>query len=72
MLTQSEVNVIVFKEMLNLTLLIMCIILQNVFDQGDEVAALIAAVIHDVDHPARTNAFLINDSNSLALLYNDV
>ncbi|XP_048248345.1 high affinity cAMP-specific and IBMX-insensitive 3',5'-cyclic phosphodiesterase 8B-like isoform X1 [Haliotis rufescens] len=45
---------------------------KNVFDQGDEVAALIAAVIHDVDHPARTNAFLINDGNSLALLYNDV
>jgi len=37
----------------------------------DEVAALLAAIIHDVDHPGRTNAFLINSNDQLALLYND-
>ncbi|CAK8685576.1 unnamed protein product [Clavelina lepadiformis] len=37
----------------------------------DEVSALLAAIIHDVDHPGRTNAFLVNSNNPLALLYND-
>uniref|UniRef100_A0A0M3HXR6 3',5'-cyclic-nucleotide phosphodiesterase n=1 Tax=Ascaris lumbricoides TaxID=6252 RepID=A0A0M3HXR6_ASCLU len=34
-------------------------------------AALIAAAVHDLDHPGRGNAFLINTRQSLALLYND-
>ncbi|XP_069899433.1 high affinity cAMP-specific and IBMX-insensitive 3',5'-cyclic phosphodiesterase 8A isoform X1 [Dipodomys merriami] len=38
----------------------------------DEVAALIAATIHDVDHPGRTNAFLCNSGSELAILYNDI
>lgn len=38
----------------------------------DEVAALIAAVIHDVDHPARTSSFLVNCKDKLAMLYNDM
>ena len=42
------------------------------FDTADCVACLIAATVHDVDHPARTNAFLVNESNHLALLYNDL
>lgn len=37
----------------------------------DIVASLIAATIHDVDHPGRTNAFLCNSRHPLALLYND-
>lgn len=37
----------------------------------DEVAALIAATVHDVDHPGRTNSFLCNAGSELAILYND-
>jgi len=40
-------------------------------DPVDEISALLAAIIHDVDHPGRTNAFLVNSNNPLALLYND-
>ncbi|KFW01729.1 High affinity cAMP-specific and IBMX-insensitive 3',5'-cyclic phosphodiesterase 8B, partial [Fulmarus glacialis] len=40
-------------------------------DHLDEVAALIAATIHDVDHPGRTNSFLCNAGCELAVLYND-
>lgn len=48
------------------------IVFQNIFDQLDEVACLIAAVVHDVDHPGKTNAFLVNERNPLAILYNDL
>ncbi|KAI1904152.1 hypothetical protein AGOR_G00002740 [Albula goreensis] len=40
-------------------------------DPIDEVAALIAATVHDVDHPGRTNSFLCNAGSELAVLYND-
>uniref|UniRef100_A0A8B9EB86 Phosphodiesterase n=1 Tax=Anser cygnoides TaxID=8845 RepID=A0A8B9EB86_ANSCY len=40
-------------------------------DHLDEVAALIAATVHDVDHPGRTNSFLCNAGSELAVLYND-
>ncbi|KAM6188201.1 high affinity cAMP-specific and IBMX-insensitive 3',5'-cyclic phosphodiesterase 8B-like [Sarcoramphus papa] len=40
-------------------------------DHLDEVAALIAATIHDVDHPGWTNSFLCNAGSELAVLYND-
>ncbi|XP_061830651.1 high affinity cAMP-specific and IBMX-insensitive 3',5'-cyclic phosphodiesterase 8A isoform X1 [Nerophis lumbriciformis] len=40
-------------------------------DPMDEVAALIAASVHDVDHPGRTNSFLCNAGSELAILYND-
>uniref|UniRef100_A0A8D3CFB9 Phosphodiesterase n=1 Tax=Scophthalmus maximus TaxID=52904 RepID=A0A8D3CFB9_SCOMX len=40
-------------------------------DQLDEVAALVAASVHDVDHPGRTNSFLCNAGSELAILYND-
>uniref|UniRef100_A0A0K0EEI0 Phosphodiesterase n=1 Tax=Strongyloides stercoralis TaxID=6248 RepID=A0A0K0EEI0_STRER len=35
------------------------------------IAALIAAAIHDLDHPGRGNGYLINTRQHLALLYND-
>lgn len=35
------------------------------------MAALIAATVHDVDHPGRTNSFLCNAGSDLAILYND-
>ncbi|XP_041092728.1 high affinity cAMP-specific and IBMX-insensitive 3',5'-cyclic phosphodiesterase 8B-like [Polyodon spathula] len=41
-------------------------------EQLDEVAALIAATVHDVDHPGRTNSFLCNAGSELAVLYNDM
>ncbi|XP_057203598.1 high affinity cAMP-specific and IBMX-insensitive 3',5'-cyclic phosphodiesterase 8A isoform X2 [Triplophysa rosa] len=40
-------------------------------DPIDEVASLIAATVHDVDHPGRTNSFLCNAGSELAVLYND-
>lgn len=40
-------------------------------DPIDEVASLIAATVHDVDHPGRTNSFLCNAGSELAILYND-
>jgi hypothetical protein len=45
---------------------------QNVFDELDEVASLLAAIIHDIDHPGKTNAFLVNSGSDLAVLYNDL
>ncbi|XP_014444964.1 high affinity cAMP-specific and IBMX-insensitive 3',5'-cyclic phosphodiesterase 8A [Tupaia chinensis] len=44
---------------------------KETLDPVDEVAALIAATIHDVDHPGRTNSFLCNSGSELAILYND-
>ncbi|CAM9909860.1 unnamed protein product [Lampetra planeri] len=44
---------------------------KSCLDQADEVAALIAATVHDVDHPGRTNSFLCNAGSELAVLYND-
>ncbi|MBZ3880538.1 High affinity cAMP-specific and IBMX-insensitive 3',5'-cyclic phosphodiesterase 8A [Sciurus carolinensis] len=40
-------------------------------DPVDEVAALVAATIHDVNHHGRTNSFLCNAGSKLAILYND-
>jgi high affinity cAMP-specific and IBMX-insensitive 3',5'-cyclic phosphodiesterase 8 len=45
---------------------------QSIFDEIDEVAALLAAIVHDLDHPGKTNSFLVNSSSPLALLYNDL
>jgi len=38
----------------------------------DEVAALISAIVHDLDHPGKTNSFLINASADVSVLYNDL
>ncbi|XP_053405359.1 high affinity cAMP-specific and IBMX-insensitive 3',5'-cyclic phosphodiesterase 8B-like isoform X2 [Mercenaria mercenaria] len=43
-----------------------------IFDPIDEVAALIAAAVHDLDHPGKSNAFLINSKHELSILYNDI
>lgn len=45
--------------------------IKQILDPVDEAAALIAATIHDVDHPGRTNSFLCNAGSELAILYND-
>lgn len=45
--------------------------LESVFTPLEQLAALFAACIHDVDHPGLTNQFLINSSSELALMYND-
>lgn len=50
----------------------MWFLLQEIFDDMDVVSTLIAAAIHDLDHPGKTNSFLINSSHKLAILYNDV
>eukprot|EP00128_Syssomonas_multiformis_P004656 Colp12_sorted_trinity150504_noHs@2083 len=43
-------------------------------DLGDEemFALLVAALVHDLDHPGRTNAFMIESRHELATLYNDI
>ncbi|XP_045680760.1 high affinity cAMP-specific and IBMX-insensitive 3',5'-cyclic phosphodiesterase 8A isoform X2 [Phyllostomus hastatus] len=46
--------------------------IKQTLDPLDEAAALIAATIHDVDHPGRTNSFLCNAGSELAVLYNDL
>ncbi|KAF6773988.1 hypothetical protein AHF37_06390 [Paragonimus kellicotti] len=46
--------------------------LTSVFDSLEEVASLLAAVVHDLNHPGRTNPFLVNSNNALAILYNDM
>lgn len=45
---------------------------QNMIEHSDAVAALLASIIHDVDHPGKGSPFLINTKHPLALLYNDV
>jgi len=49
-----------------------CDKIKNMFDQSDEVACLIAAVVHDLDHPGKTNTYFVNSSAELAILYNDL
>ena len=46
--------------------------LKSIFDPLDEVISLLAAVIHDTDHPGKNSAFLCNSGHSLAILYNDL
>ncbi|KAI8607894.1 hypothetical protein BC830DRAFT_1174890, partial [Chytriomyces sp. MP71] len=45
---------------------------EELFRPEEIFAAIIAAAIHDVDHPGVTNAYLVASSNPLALRYNDI
>ncbi|ELU01080.1 hypothetical protein CAPTEDRAFT_201790 [Capitella teleta] len=45
---------------------------KSLFEPMDVVAALLAAVIHDLDHPGKTNSYLVNAGSELAILYNDI
>ncbi|ELW70037.1 High affinity cAMP-specific and IBMX-insensitive 3',5'-cyclic phosphodiesterase 8B [Tupaia chinensis] len=72
-----SINSHLYAEHKNGTLVILAFLLAAVLenwgslDHLDEVAALIAATVHDVDHPGRTNSFLCNAGSELAVLYND-
>ncbi|XP_032689569.1 high affinity cAMP-specific and IBMX-insensitive 3',5'-cyclic phosphodiesterase 8 isoform X2 [Odontomachus brunneus] len=46
--------------------------LKEILEPLDEVAAIIAAAAHDIDHPGRSSQFLCNANNHLAILYNDL
>lgn len=43
----------------------------QIFSPLEVFAAVVAAIVHDVDHPGRTNTFLVKRGAPLALLYND-
>ncbi|KAB7501368.1 High affinity cAMP-specific and IBMX-insensitive 3',5'-cyclic phosphodiesterase 8B [Armadillidium nasatum] len=45
--------------------------IKNMMDPLDAAACLIAAAVHDVDHPGKNSQFLCNTNNELAILYND-
>ena len=47
------------------------LLLQNIFSPLEILAVLLAAAVHDVDHPGKTNQFLINSNDDLAVMYND-
>ena len=44
-------------------------VIQKWLDEEDFVILLIAAVVHDVDHPGKTNDFLLNSGDNLAKTY---
>ncbi|XP_068083282.1 high affinity cAMP-specific and IBMX-insensitive 3',5'-cyclic phosphodiesterase 8 isoform X2 [Anabrus simplex] len=46
--------------------------LKKIMAPLDDATCLIAAAAHDVDHPGKSSAFLINSDDELALLYNDI
>ena len=45
---------------------------QSIFDDLESIAAILAAIVHDLDHPGKTNSFLVNAGFPLAVLYNDL
>eukprot|EP01054_Gregarina_sp_Poly1_P003091 Gregarina_sp_Poly_1__3090@NODE_186_length_11711_cov_65_603057_g165_i0_p2_GENE_NODE_186_length_11711_cov_65_603057_g165_i0NODE_186_length_11711_cov_65_603057_g165_i0_p2_ORF_typecomplete_len656_score115_94PDEase_I/PF00233_19/1e04PDEase_I/PF00233_19/7_5e74HD/PF01966_22/7_6e03HD/PF01966_22/0_013_NODE_186_length_11711_cov_65_603057_g165_i01872154 len=38
----------------------------------ESLAVLVASLCHDVGHPGRTNAYLVNANRRLAIIYNDI
>ncbi|CAH8469448.1 unnamed protein product [Schistosoma turkestanicum] len=47
-------------------------LIRSIYTNIDEIATLLAAIIHDVDHPGKTSPFLVNSNDPLAILYNDI
>ena len=45
--------------------------LKSLLSNEDTIAAIISALVHDLDHPGLNNAFQINTRSYLATLYND-
>lgn len=46
-------------------------LLQGILDALDEAICVISAVVHDIDHPGKSSAFLCNSDHELAILYNE-
>uniref|UniRef100_A0ABD2VXR4 PDEase domain-containing protein n=1 Tax=Trichogramma kaykai TaxID=54128 RepID=A0ABD2VXR4_9HYME len=46
--------------------------LRSILEPLDEIAALLAAAAHDIDHPGKSSQFLCNARDELAILYNDI
>ncbi|KAJ8664744.1 hypothetical protein QAD02_006406 [Eretmocerus hayati] len=46
--------------------------LKSILEPMDEVAALLAAIAHDIGHPGKSSLFLCNANDRLAILYNDL
>ncbi|XP_011495191.1 PREDICTED: high affinity cAMP-specific and IBMX-insensitive 3',5'-cyclic phosphodiesterase 8A-like [Ceratosolen solmsi marchali] len=46
--------------------------LQMILEPLHEVAALLAAIAHDIGHPGKSSPFLCNANSKLAILYNDL
>ncbi|KAI8812326.1 hypothetical protein BJ742DRAFT_793757 [Cladochytrium replicatum] len=46
--------------------------LNEVLSPEDSFCLIVAAIIHDLDHPGVNNAFLINTESQLAIRYNDL
>ena len=45
---------------------------KEMLDSLDVAAVLVAAVVHDINHPGKTNSFLCSSGDDLAILYNDM
>lgn len=60
-----------FLSVLGLNDLVTPEVFHVVFNYKDCFAAIVAAAIHDLDHPGVNNSYLINTSSELALRYND-
>eukprot|EP00002_Diphylleia_rotans_P027776 TRINITY_DN557_c0_g4_i2.p1 TRINITY_DN557_c0_g4~~TRINITY_DN557_c0_g4_i2.p1 ORF type:complete len:798 (+),score=147.74 TRINITY_DN557_c0_g4_i2:193-2586(+) len=41
------------------------------FDDMEILSLLVAAIVHDIDHPGRTNIFMVASESEYALVYND-
>lgn len=46
--------------------------LKKLLSPVEEAVCLIAAAVHDIDHPGKNSQFMCNSGSELALLYNDV
>ena len=46
--------------------------LRTKLDDVDRFTVIIAAIMHDLDHPGMNNAYQINAGTELAIVYNDI